>query len=250
MFKLAESRGSTEGLYCGREGLFLGPSALIEHWEGAYRVRPQDEVTVLLAAAYEPAPDVRDCLVRLPQVAAALEKGDLARAMIAALHLTLGEIPEERLPRLVVAEDLLKHGFNSNQPRDWHGRWSIDGGTASSARAGTTDHPALMPAQEILPFGARPPLLFDEPPKTFRPFKEPIPRLSGKEGAKQIPSWARGNRPYVGENGRSFAERLMDKQYGRGNWNRTDPEYNQLKKFGDRNFRDPRSILLPEDDQI
>jgi hypothetical protein len=57
------------------------------------------------------------------------------------------------------------------------------------------------------------------------------PRLSGKEGAKQIPSWARGNRPYVGENGRGFAECLMDKQYGRGNWNRTDPEYNQLKKI-------------------
>jgi hypothetical protein len=104
--------------------------------------------------------------------------------------------------------------------------------------------------QELLPFGARPPLFFDEPPKTFRPFKEPIPRLSGKEGAKQIPSWARGNRPYVGENGRDFAERLMDKQYGRSNWNRADPEYNQLKKFGDRNFRDPRSILLPDEDQI
>jgi hypothetical protein len=75
-------------------------------------------------------------------------------------------------------------------------------------------------------------------------------QVEWQRGAKQIPSWASGNRPYVGENGRDFAERLMDQQYGRGNWNRTDPEYNQLKKFGDRNFRDPRSMLLPDNDQI
>ncbi len=249
MFKLAESRGSAGGLYCGRDGLFLGPSALIEHHEGAYRLRPQDEIAILLAAAYKSIPDPTSCFARLPRVAAALEKGDLARAMIAALHLRLGEIPKERMASLARAEALLKHGFNPDQPRDWHGRWTAEGSVSSSGQA-AADHPALVPVQELLPFGARPPLFFDEPPKTFRPFKGPIPRLSGKEGAKQIPSWARGNRPYVGENGRGFAERLMDQQYGRGNWNRSDPEYNQLKKFGDRNFRDPRSLLLPDDDRI
>lgn len=102
----------------------------------------------------------------------------------------------------------------------------------------------------MLPFGTRPPLFFDEPPKTFRPFKEPIPRLSGREGAKNIPSWARGQRPYVGENGRDFAKRLMDDKYGRGNWNRDNPEYDKIKKFGDRNFRDPRMLLSPRDDEI
>lgn len=35
-----------------------------------------------------------------------------------------------------------------------------------------------------MPFGARPPLFFDEPPEVVRPFKEPIPRLSGAEGSK------------------------------------------------------------------
>lgn len=34
----------------------------------------------------------------------------------------------------------------------------------------------------------------------------------------------------------------MDQRYGRGNWNR------EIQKYGDRNFRDPRSILLPDDD--
>jgi hypothetical protein len=47
-----------------------------------------------------------------------------------------------------------------------------------------------------------------------------------------------------------FARRLMDDRYEQGNWNRTDPEYNQLKKLGDRNFRDPRSILVPDDGRI
>lgn len=188
MFKLADSRGSTEGLYCGRDGLFLGPCALIEHREGAYRVRPQEEVAVLLTAAYELVPDLdlEDCLARLPQIAEALEKGDLARAMIAGLHLRLGKISEDRVARLAGAEELLKYRFNPNQPPDWHGRWSTEGGGSSRSQAGTADHPALMPVQELLPFGARPPLFFNEPPKTFRPFREPIPRLSGK-GRKADP---------------------------------------------------------------
>jgi hypothetical protein len=175
MFKLAESRGSTRGLYCGREGLFLGPSPLIECHQGIYRLRPRDEVAVLLAAAYEPVPDLARCLAKLAEVLAAFEERDITRAMIAALHLRLGEILEERMARLVGAEALLKYNINPDQPRDWHGRWTTEGSASSTREASAADHPALVPAQELLPFGARPPLFFDEPPKTFRPFKEPIP---------------------------------------------------------------------------
>ncbi|HEU0155220.1 MAG TPA: hypothetical protein VFQ82_04060 [Stellaceae bacterium] len=130
-------------------------------------------------------------------------------------------------------------------------------GLLCSSRTAPPTNPLLVPVQEILPpvpdllpFGARPPFLFEEPPETIRPFKETIPRLGGKEGAKDVPSGARGQRPYVGESGREFAKRLMDQRYGRGNWKRTDREYRQIKKYGDRNFRDPRSILLPDDDSI
>lgn len=42
----------------------------------------------------------------------------------------------------------------------------------------------------------------------------------------------------------------MDDQYGRGNWDKIDPEYRWIQKYGDRNFRDPRSILLPDDTGI
>lgn len=61
--------------------------------------------------------------------------------------------------------------------------------------------------------------------------------LSGKEEAKDVPSWAKGNRPYVRENGKYFAKRLCDAQYGTGNY-KTGPgsEYNKIKKWGDRAF--------------
>jgi hypothetical protein len=132
-----------------------------------------------------------------------------------------------------------KINFNPDQPRvpagsPDGGQWSGDGGVGS---------PKLVPAQELLPFAVRPPLFLDEPPEVVRPFKEPIPRLSGKDGAKNVPSWARANRPYVGENGRDFAKRSMDDQYGRGNWEDNPQrwkEYNQLKKYGERAFRDPK----------
>ncbi len=74
--------------------------------------------------------------------------------------------------------------------------------------------------------------------------------MSGKEAAKDVPSWARGKRPYVGENGGDYAERLMDDQYGRGNWTKDNLEYQRIKKFGNRHFRDPRSILFPTDNEI
>jgi hypothetical protein len=50
------------------------------------------------------------------------------------------------------------------------------------------------------------------------------------------------------ENGGDYAERLMDDQYGRGSWEKNDPEYRQLKKYGDRNFRDFLPISPHDDD--
>jgi hypothetical protein len=237
MFKLAESRVSNQGLYCGSEGLYLGASPLIHHNNGTYRLRPEGEITALLGAVYDPAPDVESLVPRLHTVADALQRGDLAQAMISALLLRLEELSETGLARLAAAEALLKANFDPAQPRDQHGRWTTDGSSSSTSEGTGASRPALTPAQEILPFGARPPLFFDEPPQTFRPFKEPIPRLSGREGSKDIPSWARGKRPYVGENGRDYAKRAMDERYGPGNWEQTRArEYNQLKKYGDAIF--------------
>jgi hypothetical protein len=73
-------------------------------------------------------------------------------------------------------------------------------------------------------------------------FKIPVPGLSGKEGAKDVPSWARGNRPTVDEDGKAFAKRLLDNQYGEGNWDKgAGSEFSQIQKWADRNFMDPPS---------
>ena len=69
-------------------------------------------------------------------------------------------------------------------------------------------------------------------------YKKTKSNVSGKEGAKKPPDWAKGNRPQKGESGKNFARRLMDEKYGKGNWNETGPgsEFNKIKKWGDRSF--------------
>jgi hypothetical protein len=248
VFKLADSLGSRQGVYCGREGLYLGSAALIERRDGRYCVRAEDEVAALLAAAYGPGHGTAELLARLRLIATRLNDANLTAAMISAVHLRLDEIGEDGIARVIRTEALLKANFDPAQPRDDHGRWTADGGNSGDRETGAAGPPALRPAQEVLPFLARPPFFLEDPPKTVRPFRKPLPRLSGKEGSKDIPSWARGKRPYVGENGGDYAQRLMDDQYGRGDWEKNDPEYRQLKKHGDRNFRDTMPIFRPDDE--
>ena len=61
---------------------------------------------------------------------------------------------------------------------------------------------------------------------------------SGKEKANDIPSWAKGKRPYKGESGKDFAKRLCDEHFGKGNYDTKTPgkPFNQIKKWGDRGF--------------
>jgi len=69
-----------------------------------------------------------------------------------------------------------------------------------------------------------------------------IPRagLSAREAAKDIPSWARGERPLLGEKGRDFASRMLDAKYGAGNYPRgPGSEFSKIQKWADRAFEDP-----------
>ncbi|NQS89545.1 RHS repeat-associated core domain-containing protein [Patescibacteria group bacterium] len=68
-------------------------------------------------------------------------------------------------------------------------------------------------------------------------YKKPKPRISDKEGAKGVPSWVKGNKPYVGESGKDFAKRLLDEIFGPGKYLKGPrSDYNQIKKWGDRAF--------------
>lgn len=135
MFKLAERRGDRDGPYRGPEGLYLGPSPLIARVDGAYRVRAENEIAALVGAAYVEAETAR-LLPALGLIAAALRYGEMARAMIAAVHLKLPEIPEDGIARIARADELLKYNFDPNEPRDWHGRWTDEGGGSGASSDG------------------------------------------------------------------------------------------------------------------
>lgn len=125
---------------------------------------------------------------------------------------------------------------------------------------------ATLEAQD-LPFSSKPKLAYDDTPEghwtngfyvipsskeqdnfsysqmekkknqDVKKYKKPKSGISGKEGAKDVPSWAEGNRPYKGESGKDFAKRLMDEQYGPGNYDKgTGTPFNQIKKWGDRSW--------------
>ena len=68
--------------------------------------------------------------------------------------------------------------------------------------------------------------------------KQKIPKSgTGKEKADNVPSWARGNKPYVDENGKAFAKRLCDKRFGVGNYDtKGQSDYSKIRKWGDRGF--------------
>lgn len=60
-------------------------------------------------------------------------------------------------------------------------------------------------------------------------------KSSGKEKSSDIPSWAEGTKPNGGESGNDYADRILDKKYGKGNYKKgPGSEHNKLKKWGDR----------------
>ncbi len=55
--------------------------------------------------------------------------------------------------------------------------------------------------------------------KIIKNIKKPK-RGKRKRKANDVPSWARGEKPYKNENGKQFADRLLDEKYGKGNYSK------------------------------
>jgi hypothetical protein len=69
-YRLAAVRGSRQGAYCGREGLYLADTPLIRREGGHYLSRPDREIALLLSAAYGRVRDFEGIpgeLARLPR---------------------------------------------------------------------------------------------------------------------------------------------------------------------------------------
>ena len=158
--------------------------------------------------------------------------------------------PEARVVRANVRDRL--DAFETIEGRAPNGQdivTLVDDEVARDGRGGSL---VLGQASEIaddeVDIAGRPPFIVPRivPPRsgTAPRYKEPIPGTSGKDGAKNVPSWAKGHRPLVGESGKDAAKRVMDERYGPGNWTKISREYQQLKKNFDRSFRDPKPGVL------
>jgi hypothetical protein len=102
--------------------------------------------------------------------------------------------------------------------------------------------PAPAPEPEVAPAAPEPPRVEPaalDPPDTV--YKQPT--VSGKAGATDPPSWVKNDGykpPRAGENGETYANRVLDHKYGPGNWTRgPGTEHNQIQKWADRHFKDP-----------
>ena len=132
MRRLHDRGPACRGLAVDAEGVMLGPDcSLVRHTPLGYRCADPDELARLTRDVFDG--DAR--LSRLPIVLAgivkALDGGDLLKAQLLGLEIPIGELNDDRLQRLRAAKDLIKDGFDPNQPRDERGRWARESGAAA-----------------------------------------------------------------------------------------------------------------------
>src|ERR1700734_2398321 len=122
VFRLTDERGGL-GLSCTPAGVSLAGVPLLRRAHAEFVPRPASEVALLLEAAY--GKDSPGLQPRLGAIAQALNCGDFALAMIAAVHTRTPELSQEAALRLADADEALtKYNYNPDEPRDWHGRWT------------------------------------------------------------------------------------------------------------------------------
>jgi hypothetical protein len=114
------------GLSCDEAGLSLaGNCELVgatidEAGCKTYRARPLGEISALLFAGYGVGADASRLYPAFQRIASYLTRGELALAGIAALHLRIPDLPNEKSVRDVAAVDLILNGaWDSTK----HPRW-------------------------------------------------------------------------------------------------------------------------------
>jgi hypothetical protein len=140
-FKLDEEPGDS-GLRCDGSGLFLGPNALLERDDtGFFEPRPFAELQKILGHAGN---DDTNCLSHIRSVeliAHALNKGDMARATMAAVLMRVSQ-PAAGINGLDDA--LAKAGFNPDEPRDERGQWTTGGDSTGSGTQAADRSPRIQ----------------------------------------------------------------------------------------------------------
>ena len=126
-FRLTDSDGSL-GLSCTSSGISLAGVPLLRMTISGFAPRSADEIHALIGGAYGPDINPTALALGLEVIAKALNQGDLARAMVAAVRLRLPDLSWEGAVRITHIENALaKHNFDPDEPRDTRGRWMTGG---------------------------------------------------------------------------------------------------------------------------
>jgi hypothetical protein len=109
-----------------------------------------EQIEALAGRAYGADIDAAKLTAGLGVVARALNAGDAARAMTAAVLLKLPDLDWAGAVRIAQAEDMLLK-YSEDQPRDWHGRWTDgdDQGPAVTDLPVSLSEPSLPPLTQI-----------------------------------------------------------------------------------------------------
>jgi hypothetical protein len=119
IFRLTNEPGGL-GLSCTASGVSLAGVPLLRKSRAGFVPRTESEIGFLLEAAF--GEDPTRLQSRLRTIAQALNSGDFAEAMIAAVHTRTPELSPEAAQRLAKADrELAKYNYNPAEPRDWRG---------------------------------------------------------------------------------------------------------------------------------
>ena len=143
-FPLPARNADDFGLSCAPSGLTLAGVPLLRMTPTGFVPRPVDELAALMAGAYGDSCDLGKVAAGVNVVSAALNAGDLGRAMIAALHLSLSDLSWKSAARLARAESRLTK-YDGSEPRDWRGRWTTD----SAQRPASARKPARSAPSQV-----------------------------------------------------------------------------------------------------
>lgn len=119
------------GLRCTSAGVSLAGVPLLRKTLTGLTPRPTDEIDALMKEAYGWRVDPADVSPGLQVIAEALNRGDLGRAMIAAVHLKLPELNWQGASRIAKAHNSLAK-YDPDEPRDARGRWTASGDSGPS----------------------------------------------------------------------------------------------------------------------
>ena len=130
-FKLSNGTGSL-GLSCGKDGVALAGVPLLLRGELGFQPRPEEQLRELMANAYGSGADSAKLITGLDAVARALNADNIAHAMTVAVLMKLPELDWGGAARIAKADDALAR-YSEDQPRDWHGRWTVGSGGETSS---------------------------------------------------------------------------------------------------------------------